>query len=55
MFQQLQIPQLSTIGAVVALLVTFAAFVAIVVATIRYPKSKIKKLENLPWEDDKAP
>lgn len=55
MFQQLHIPQLSTIGAAIAFILTFAAFIAIVVATIRYPKSKIKKLENLPWEDDKAP
>ena len=55
MFQQLHIPELSTVAAVVAFILTFAAFVAIVIATIRYPKNKIKKLENLPWEDDKAP
>ncbi|MBE2181661.1 MAG: hypothetical protein IAE97_14440 [Chthoniobacterales bacterium] len=55
MFQQLQIPELATIGAVIALLVTFAGFVAIVVATLRCPKKKIEKLENLPWQDDKAP
>lgn len=55
MFQQLTIPELSVIGASVALLVLFAAFVVMVVKTIRYPKKKIEKLENLPWQDDKAP
>jgi hypothetical protein len=53
MFSQLQFSEWSTIGAVVALLVTFAGFVAMVVATLRYPKKKIEKLENLPWKGDK--
>ncbi len=55
MFSQMTIPNWSTIGAIVALLVTFSAFVAIVIATIRCPRRKIEKLENLPWEDDKRP
>ena len=55
MFQQLAIPELSVIGATIALLVLFAGFVVIVVKTIRYPQKKIEKLENLPWQDDKAP
>lgn len=53
MFQQMQFSDWSTVGAIVALLVTFAAFVSVVVATLRYPKRKIQKLENLPWEGDK--
>lgn len=55
MFSQLHITDWTAIAGVVALLVTFAAFVAIVVATLRCPKSKIEKLQNLPWEDDKKP
>lgn len=55
MFQQLAIPELSVIGAVVALLALFAGFIVIVVKTIRCPQKKIEQLENLPWENDKAP
>lgn len=55
MFQQLAIPELSVIGAVIALLVLFTGFVVMVIKTIRYPQKKIEKLENLPWQDDKAP
>jgi hypothetical protein len=55
MFSQLHITDWSVIAGIVALLATFGAFVAIVVATLRYPKSKIEKLENLPWEDDQKP
>lgn len=55
MLRQLVIPELSVIGAVVALLVLFAGFVIIVVKTIRCPRKTIEKMENLPWEKDAAP
>ncbi|MFZ4484301.1 MAG: hypothetical protein ACOYOL_10025 [Chthoniobacterales bacterium] len=53
MFSQLHFSEWSTVGAIVALLVTFSGFVAIVIATLRYPKRKIEELENLPWKGDK--
>lgn len=55
MFRQLAIPELSVIGGIIALLVLFAGFLLIVFKTVRYPQKKIEKLENLPWENDKAP
>lgn len=55
MFQELQISDWSAFGGVLALFTLIILFIAIVVKTIRYPKSKIEKLENLPWEDDRKP
>lgn len=55
MFRQLQLPDWTTLAGAVAFFATFAVFMVVVVQTLRMPKKKIEKLENLPWEDDKKP
>lgn len=55
MFRQLQLPDWTTIVCALAFFTTFAVFLVVVVQTLRMPRKKIEKLENLPWEDDKKP
>ncbi len=55
MFQQLQLPDWTTLVGALAFFATFAVFVTVVVHTLRMPRKKIERLENLPWEDDKKP
>lgn len=55
MFSQLQLPVWSTTFGAAAFFVTLLFFLAAVVSTLRWPKSKVERMENLPWEDDKRP
>lgn len=55
MFTQLQLPDWSTIVGALAFFVSAGVFVAIVVSTVRMSKTKVEKLENLPWEGDPKP
>ena len=41
--------------AVLAFVVTFTIFAAIVIGTLRCPARTIEDLENLPWKEDKRP
>jgi len=55
MMQQLQIPEWGTSVGIIAFFVTLTVFAAIVIYTMRMPRKKIEKLENLPWTDDQKP
>ena len=52
MLRDLAINEWARIGTLVALMLTFAGFVWMLIATIRYPRSKMDKLSRLPWDKE---
>jgi hypothetical protein len=53
MFHELHLSDWSGLVAVLAFVVTFSIFAAIVIGTLRCPGRTIEHLENLPWKDEK--
>lgn len=52
MFQQIQFSNWSSVIGLIAFLVSFAIFIAIIIGTIRCSKKKIQHMENLPLDDE---
>lgn len=52
MLRDLAINDWTRIGTLVALMLTFSGFAWVVIATLRYPRSKMDKLARLPWDKE---